>query len=91
MLFNYENKLLKRDGNTSDSLNFTDIFVEPYLRMVSMNKTNTFRKMTHAETRMIWRLGQPLIERPFIYNDPIAGSEEHQRIIIESFVRLLGK
>lgn len=87
----YENKLLKRDGYTSDSLNFSDVFVEPYLKMVSVNKTNTFRKMTQNETRMIWRLGQPLIERPFIYNDPIAGSEEHRSIIIESFVRLLGK
>jgi hypothetical protein len=87
----YENKLLKRDGYTSDSLNFTDMFVEPYLRMVSVNKTNTFRKMTQNETRMILSLGRTLIERPFIYNDPIAGSEEHQRIIIESFVRLLGK
>jgi len=87
----YENKLLKRDGYTSDSLNFTDMFVEPYLNMVSLNKTNTFRKMTQNETRMILSLGRTLIERPFIYNDPIAGSEEHQRIIIESFVRLLGK
>jgi hypothetical protein len=87
----YENKLLKRNGYTSDSLNFTDMFVEPYLRMVSLNKTNTFKKMTHNETRMILNLGRTLIERPFIYNDPIAGSEEHQRIIIESFVRLLGK
>ena len=59
--------------------------------MVSENKTNTFRKMTHNETRMIFNLGQTLIERPFIYNDPIAGSEEHRSIIIESFVKLLGK
>ena len=87
----YENKLLRRDGYTSDSLNFTDIFVEPYLKMVSVNKTNTFRKMTQNEARMILNLGRTLIERPFIYNDPIAGSEEHRSIIIESFVRLLGK
>jgi hypothetical protein len=87
----YENKLLKRDGYTSDSLNFTDIFIKPYLKMVSENKTNTFRKMTHNETRMIFNLGRTLIERPFIYNDPIAGSEEHRSIIIESFVKLLGK
>jgi len=87
----FESKLLKRDGHTFDSLDFSDVFVGPYLKMVSLNKTNTFRKMSQNETRFILRVIQPLIERPFVNDDPIAGSEEHKSIAIESFVRLLGK
>ena len=86
----YENKLLKRDGITSDSINFSDTFIEPYLKMVDANQTNTFRKMSNDEKRLVLRLIQPLIERPFVNNDPIAGNHEHRRIAIESLIRILG-
>jgi len=87
----YENKLIKRDGYRSDFFDFSNIFVEPYLNMVSLNKTNTFRKMTQNEAQVTWRLVQPLIERPFVNNDPIAGSEKHRNVAIENLVRLFGK
>jgi hypothetical protein len=87
----YENKLLKRDGYSSDSFDFSDIFIEPYLKMVSVNQTNTFRKVPQDELKLMLNILHKLIERPFVNNDPIAGSEEHRRIVIESFVRLLGK
>jgi hypothetical protein len=87
----YESKLLKRDGYTTDSFDFSNIMVEPYLKMVSLNKTNTFRKMSRDEARMMCRLVQPLIERPFVHNDPIAGSQNHRTIAIEGIVRLFGK
>jgi len=87
----YESKLLKKDGHTSESLNFSDVFIEPYLRMVDANQTNTFRKMSQNETRLMLRLIQPLIERPFVNDDPMAGTNEHRRIAIEGLIRLLGK
>jgi hypothetical protein len=31
-----------------------------------------------------------IVERPFVEEDSIAGSNEHRRIAIESFVRLFG-
>ena len=59
--------------------------------MVSVNQTNTFRKVPQDELKLMLNILHKLIERPFVNNDPIAGSEEHRRIVIESFVRLLGK
>lgn len=86
----YENKLIKRDGFKLESLNFSDTFIEPYLTMVYANQTNTFRKISQEETRLLLRLMQPLIERPFVNDDPIAGNNEHRRIAIESLIRILG-
>ena len=87
----YENKLLKRDGYSFDSLNFSDVFVEPYLKMVSVNKTNTFRKMTQNEASLMLRLTQHLIERPFVYDEAIAGTIEHRQLAIDGLIRLLGQ
>jgi len=87
----YENKLIKRLGSSSESMDFSAIFTEPYLAMVNANQSNTFRKMSIDETRLVMRTTQALIERPFINNDPIAGSDEHRRIAVESLIRILGK
>ena len=87
----YESKVFKRDGFTIESLNFTDIFVEPYLAMVDANRTNTFRKISHEETRLLFKLLQNLVERPFINDDPIAGKSEHRQIAIDVLIRLLGQ
>jgi len=86
----YEGKMLKRDGHTYDSINFIDAYIDPYLKIVYANQTNTFRKISEDETRLLLRSMRQLIERPFVNDDPIAGTEEHRRIVIESFVRLFG-
>jgi hypothetical protein len=87
----YENKLMTRDGTSLASLDYTSVFIEPYLTMVNANQSNTFRKLSQDETRMIFKSMLTLIERPFINNDPIAGNDEHRRIAIETLIRLLGK
>jgi hypothetical protein len=87
----YEAKLLKRDGVTPDSMTYMDVFVEPILRMVDANQTNTFRKMPKNELSLTLRLLQQLVERPFVNGNPIAGTSEHRQIAIETMIRLLGK
>ena len=86
----YENKIIKRDGFTIDSLNVSDILIEPYIAMVNANQTNTFRNISYNETRLLMRLMQTLIERPFVNNDHIAGNNEHRQIAIDSLIRILG-
>lgn len=87
----YESKVIKRDGFTLETLNFSDVLVEPYLAMVDANRSSTFRKAPHEETRQILKLTQNLIERPFINDEPIAGTSEHRRIAIDGLIRLLGQ
>jgi hypothetical protein len=87
----YEAKLLKKDGATPYAMNYLDVFVEPILRLVEANKTNTFRKMSQYELSVILKLLQQLIERPFVNGDPNAGNSEHRQIAIEIMIRLLGK
>lgn len=87
----YENKMIKRLRSSSESMDLSDVFIEPYLAMVNANQSNTFRKMSKDETRLVMRSMQALIERPFINNDPIAGSDEHRQIAVKSLIRLWGK
>jgi len=55
------------------------------------NTTNTFREVTEHEAKLIVRSFVMISERPFVEEDPIAGSKEHRRITVESIVRLFGK
>jgi hypothetical protein len=87
----YEGKVIKRDGFIIESLNFTDGFIEPYLAMVNANRTNTFRKLSHEEARLLLKVMQNLVERPFINDDTIAGTPEHRRISIDGLIRILGQ
>jgi hypothetical protein len=87
----YESKIIKRDGFIIESLNFTDVIIEPYLAMVNANRTNTFRKLSHEEARLLLKVVQNLVERPFINDDTIAGTPEHRRISIDGLIRILGQ
>jgi hypothetical protein len=47
--------------------------------------------MSEIEMRLVLRSLLYLVERPFVYDDPIAGTAEHRRIAIETSVRMLGQ
>jgi AcrR family transcriptional regulator len=87
----FENRITKRDGLPADYFSYWDYFVEPYLESAQRNTTDTFRQMTKDEATLIIRHLCILVERPFIEDNPIAGTAEHRRIAIESLTRLLGK
>ena len=55
------------------------------------NTSNTFREFTENEAKLIFRSFIMIAERPFAEEVPIAGTKEHRRIAIESFVRLFGR
>jgi hypothetical protein len=47
--------------------------------------------MTKEEATLIIRNLSLFVERPFIEGNPIAGTEEHRRIAVDTFIRLLSK
>ena len=87
----FENRFTKRDGLPADYFSYWDCFVEPYLESAQSNKTDTFRQMTKDEATLIIRHLCLMGERPFIEDNPIAGTAEHRRILVETITRLLGK
>lgn len=87
----FENRITKREGLPVDFFSYWDCFVEPYQELVQRNTTDTFRQMTKEEVTLIIRNLSLFVERPFVEGNPIAGTEEHRRIAVDTFTRLLGK
>jgi hypothetical protein len=69
----------------------TDVLVNPYLKIVKRNKTQTFRDLSEDEVTLIFRAIYSMLVRPFIESNPIAGTRRHRRIVVENIARLLGK
>jgi hypothetical protein len=87
----FESRYTKMNGLTHDYFSYTDCLVEPYLEACSKNKTNTFRKLSKNEAALLLKQLCFLVERPFMEDNPIAGTEEHRKVTKEAIIRLLGK
>jgi hypothetical protein len=87
----FESRYTKMNGLTYDYFSYTDCLVEPYLEACSKNKTNTFRKLSKNEAALLLKQLCFLVERPFMEDNPIAGTEEHRKVTKEAIIRLLGK
>jgi hypothetical protein len=85
-----EGRLIKRDQFSSKYFHYLDPIAEALFKNSKINTSSTFREITENEARLICRSFVMIVERPFVEEDPIAGSNEHRRIAIESFVRLFG-
>ena len=85
----YEHKVAVKIGFHED-FDRADALVKPFLAAARANTSNTFRQMSEIEMRLVLRSLLYLVERPFVYDDPIAGTMEHRRIAIETSVRMLG-
>ena len=85
-----ENRLIKRDQFSSKYFHYLDPIAEALFKNSKINTSSTFRVVTEHEARLMCRSFVMIVERPFVEEDFIAGSNEHRRIAIESFVRLFG-
>jgi len=85
-----ESRLIKRDQFSSKYFHYLDPIAEALFKNSKLNTSNTFREVTETEARLMLRSFVMIVERPFVEEDSIAGSNEHRRIAIESFVRLFG-
>jgi hypothetical protein len=86
----YEHKMAVKIGFHED-FDRADALVKPFLAASQSDTSHTFRQMSEVEMRLVLRSLLYLVERPFVYGDPIAGTGEHRRIAIETSVRLLGR
>ena len=87
----FENRFTKINGLPLDYFTYFDVFTEPYLETSSKNKTDTCRQMSKNEAALTMRQIFMMIERPFAEDNPIAGTEEHRKIVINTMIRLLSK
>ena len=90
MILFVEGRLIKRDQFSSKHFYYLDAIAEALFKNSKINTSNTFRAVAENEARLICRSFVMIVERPFVEEDSIAGSNEHRRIAIESFVRLFG-
>jgi AcrR family transcriptional regulator len=86
-----ENRFTKINGLPTDYFSYMDLFTEPFLESVAKNKTDTFRSMSKNEAALLLRQICLLVERPFMENNPIAGTKEHRNVAVDAINRLLGK
>jgi len=87
----FEKRFTKMQGLTPDYFAYMDSLGAPFIETASKNKTNTFRQLNRDEALLLVRHICLLIERPFMEGNPIAGTEEHRRVAIDTIIRLLGK
>jgi hypothetical protein len=87
----YDQRLSLKYGLTADYFDYIDVLIEPYLALCQKNETNTFRVLSLEEARFIFKCVIMLGERPFANEDPIAGTEQHRKILIANLIRLLAK
>ena len=87
----FENRITKMNGLQPDYYAYMDSLVEPYLAATNKNQTDTFRVLSTSEASLLLRQICLLVERPFMEDNPIAGTQEHRRIAIDAAIRLLGK
>ena len=85
-----ESRLIKRDQFSSKYFHFIDPIGLALFKNSQKNTSNTFREITENEARILTRSFIVIAERPFAEEDPIAGSNEHRKMVIESLVRLFG-
>ncbi len=87
----FENRFTKINGLPLDYFAYMDSLVEPYLMAASKNRTDTFRVLSTSEASLLIRMICLTMERPFMEGNPIAGTQEHRRTVIDIIIRLLGK
>ena len=69
----YEHKMAVKVGFHED-FDRADALVKPFLAASQNDKSHTFRQMSEIEMRLVLRSALYLVERPFVYDDPIAGT-----------------
>ena len=85
----YENRAMGRAETIEEIFCYTDEIIDPLLDIISANQSKTFRKLTRSEAKYICRAMFLFVDRPFVESDPIAGTEEHIKIIADNLERLL--
>ena len=87
----YDDRYTRKNGLPADFFSYIDVVIDPYLEVCRRDQTNTFRQLDRDEALLIFRAALAILERPFAQGDPIAGTEKHRQISINTITRLLAK
>lgn len=85
----YESRAIGRTKNISDIYAYTEDIVPSLLKVVSQNRTGTFRNISHYEAKYVAKALFLFLERPFAENDTLAGSEQHRQMAVNQIRALL--
>lgn len=67
------------------------LLVEPLINAQRRNTTDTFRELESDDLLMLLKTCFAIVRRPFLEQNPIAGSPKHRELAIDTMARLLGK
>lgn len=87
----FEDRLLKKNGYEQNFYNYVDVLARAYIESADKNQSSTFKIISESEAILIFRSSLAFAERPFVDENPMAGSDDHRRIAIDSLVRMLSK
>ena len=82
--------ILKFSKNPLAFDNALSLLVEPLINAQLRDTTGTFRKTEPDDLLMLLKTCFAIIRRPFLEQNPIAGSNKHRELAIDTMVRLLG-
>lgn len=68
-----------------------DVLIDPLMRTQSRNQTETMRMMDENELRVILRGALAMVRSDFLEQNPYFGTSSHQRLMLDSMVRLFQK
>lgn len=85
----YEDRIYKHTG-VNHFHRVSDSLVPAFLGAMERDQSNTFRKMSAEELKLIVRTTTIFLERPFIEHEEYAGSAKHREIVLQNLIRLMG-
>lgn len=85
----YEQRAFKRLSDPSKVFAYTSEMVETLLALIESDRTGTLRKLTHNEAIYVCRAIFIFVERPFVENDPLAGTSAHRSMAFENVCALI--
>lgn len=87
----YESRALGRVSSVADIDLYTDELVPTLMNVIMRNKSGTFRNLSLYEARYAAKAFFLFVERPFVQNDPSAGTEEHRQMATRHVAGLIQK
>jgi AcrR family transcriptional regulator len=86
----YDERIRKYD-NRINHHHFPDALLDAFYEAIENDQSNTFRKMTKDELKLILRTTAIFIERPIVESESYAGTKEHRDMALQNLIRLLKK
>ena len=85
----FEARLLRRVKDSTDLLSHSTILVPALIDLSIRNQSQTFRELNDESAKFIVRTLASVIERPFLEDDPIAGTANHREQAVDLMYRVL--